>query len=56
MLSEEDPAEPPLLSSHTIEVAEALPAGAVDPVLFDCSYARSPSKSGCGRTACCATR
>ncbi|MEU6265185.1 Ku protein [Saccharopolyspora shandongensis] len=35
VLSEDDPAELPLPSSHMIEVAEFLPAGAVDPGLFD---------------------
>ncbi|SDZ01371.1 DNA end-binding protein Ku [Saccharopolyspora shandongensis] len=46
VLSEEDPAELSLPSSHTIEVAEFLPAGAVDPVLLDCSYVLQPQQVG----------
>ncbi|MEU5849381.1 Ku protein [Saccharopolyspora shandongensis] len=51
MLSEEDPAELPLPSSHMIEVAEFLPVGAVDPVLFDGSYVLQPQQVGL-RTYC----
>lgn len=42
VMSEVELAELPLPSAHTIEVAEFVPAGAVDPILFDRSYFLQP--------------
>lgn len=42
VLTEDELAELPLPSAHTIEVAEFVPTGAVDPILFDRSYFLQP--------------
>lgn len=42
VMSDDELAELPLPSAHTIEVAEFVPAGAVDPIMFDRSYFLQP--------------
>ncbi|WP_406688577.1 Ku protein [Saccharopolyspora sp. ID03-671] len=48
VLTEDELAELPLPSAHTIEVAEFVPADAVDPILFDRSYFLQPHQVALG--------
>ncbi|GAB3676396.1 non-homologous end joining protein Ku [Saccharopolyspora tripterygii] len=48
VLFEDELAELPLPSAHTIEVAEFVPADAVDPILFDRSYFLQPHQVALG--------
>ncbi|MBQ0928565.1 non-homologous end joining protein Ku [Saccharopolyspora endophytica] len=48
VMSDDELAELPLPSAHTIEVAEFVPAGTVDPILFDHSYFLQPRQVALG--------
>lgn len=46
VLTDDELAELPLPSSHTIEIAEFVPTDAVDPIMFDRSYFLQPQQVG----------